>query len=280
MKSRILVPVDFTDVSLNAFRYANQLAYRMGHDLTLVHVFSGSISVDGPLIVKAGQSRIDVLRDRLKLYTKWYPNQSEKLKNVNTDFEVLQGDTVDQLLKYATTHDVKMIVAGTRDKHTKIDKWLGSVSFDLCRKAIVPVLFIPKNEVLGSIKNVVIASDYHCNDSSVLEQYMGFNKAFNAKTYFVHIQQPGDIKGENHQAQIREIFDIYAPSNQPFEMIELPGKKVVLELFNYGKQIKADLIVFVPERRPAIQALLHSSLTEKALMQNSIPIMIYHSIAN
>ena len=280
MKPKILVPVDFTDVSLNAYRYANQLAFRMGYDLILVHVFSGSLNLNEPLIVKAGQSRIDVLKDRLKLYTRWYPNQSEKLKNVKTEFEVLQGDTVDQLLKHAEEHGVKMIVAGTRDKHTKLDKWLGSVSFDLCRKASVPVIFIPKDQVLSNIQRVVIASDYHSNDSSVLEQYMAFNKAFHAMTHFVHIDKTEDVVEEDQQAQIAEILEAYAPPDQPYQMVNLVGENIISELFNYANKIEADLVVFVPERRPRIQALLHQSITEEALMDNRIPIMLFHSIGN
>ena len=276
-RSSILVPVDFTEVSLNAFRYATQLAYKMDLNLVLLHVFSGSINTNEPLVIRAGKSRVDVLTDRLKLYTRWYPNEGERLQEVNTQHQVLEGSPVKKILEYADEHHVEMIVAGTRDKHSQIDRWLGTVSLGICQKARCPVLVVPKNHVYRGINQVVIASDYHTNDPSLIEKYLRFNRVFAASTSFVHIETNVQDQYPYHESQIHEIVEAYGAPNQDYEMVSIKGTDVIAELVNYVKRAKADLLLLVSGERSGLEGLLHRSMTAKAVYENNIPTMVIHS---
>ncbi len=132
---RILVPVDFADYSEKALGVAKELV-SSGGKLVLQHVVSAPIH---PSFYAGGVTsmfEIDpALPDRIR----------EKLRALEggaSELVVTEGNPSNEILAAAASHDVQMIVMGTRGLSGLDHVLLGSVTERVIRKAAVPVFAV------------------------------------------------------------------------------------------------------------------------------------------
>jgi nucleotide-binding universal stress UspA family protein len=139
----ILVPVDFSPCSVNAFRVAIAMAAPDG-DLTLLHVIDQHFIDDA---ASAGLGTADEVRNRLR-------DQAEAkftamLEGVDTgtvDVErmIVVGAPFIEILKIARDLDLPMIVMGVKGRSTPPEEILfGSTAEKVLRGSRVPVLCVP-----------------------------------------------------------------------------------------------------------------------------------------
>ena len=139
---KILVPVDFTENSLNAYRYANNLANAINASITILHVYASDLILHQPLTLLPENQQV-VLTEKLKVYITSLPfSESKPLYPVNTDFVVISGSAVSGILQFINEIPHDLIVMGTRDKHGKVDSLLGTVSLGVSRAAFCPVMLV------------------------------------------------------------------------------------------------------------------------------------------
>jgi len=131
----IAVPVDFSDPSKAAVRYAADLADRLGATLTLVYVMEKEGENAGygfkPSVfgTAAGYKRA---RKDLRGLAEGLP--------VEAAVKVLDGKPADALLSYADAKDINLIVMSTRG-YSGVKRLLeGSVAEDIITRAACPVL--------------------------------------------------------------------------------------------------------------------------------------------
>ena len=131
----ILHPTDFSENSRYAFEMACSLANDNQARLIVLHVIFPVWTAATPASVKE--------------HLPW-PKPSES--KVNVDYQVVEGDTVDEILRSATTIGCDLIVMGTHGR-TGLERLLtGSVTEQVLRKAACPVLAVrtPLPETLSA----------------------------------------------------------------------------------------------------------------------------------
>lgn len=138
---RLLVPVDFSDSSLRALRYAIDLAADSGGSLTIVHVVAADY---GWLDIGREESR-DLDRslqqqaaDELRALAK-----ANVPSNMPADLEVRIGRPAEEIVAAARESEADIIVLSTRGL-TGLDRYLiGSVAERVARLAPCPVCLLP-----------------------------------------------------------------------------------------------------------------------------------------
>ena len=139
----ILVPVDFSQTSINAVRVALGIA-TPGGDLTLLHVIDKDFVEDA---VAAGMGATDDITARLRSQADAnFAASLEGLETGDVDIErmIVVGSPFVEILKIARDLDLPMIVMGTRGRSTGAEELLfGSTAEKVLRGARVPVLCVP-----------------------------------------------------------------------------------------------------------------------------------------
>jgi nucleotide-binding universal stress UspA family protein len=139
----ILVPVDFSACSANAFRAALGIAAPDG-DLTLLHVIDEHFVHDA---VAAGLGTAEEIQKRLREQAE--NNFEQMLEGVEAggvDVErmIVIGTPFVEILKIARDLDLPMIVMGVRGRSTPPEELLfGSTAEKVLRGTRIPVLCIP-----------------------------------------------------------------------------------------------------------------------------------------
>jgi nucleotide-binding universal stress UspA family protein len=139
----ILVPVDFSQTSMNAMRVAHGIA-APGGDLTLLHVIDRDFIEDA---VAAGMGSTDDITARMRQQAESnFTSTLEGLDTGDVDIErmIVVGTPFVEILKIARDLDLPMIVMGVRGRSTQPEELLfGSTAEKVLRGTRVPVLCVP-----------------------------------------------------------------------------------------------------------------------------------------
>ena len=120
--TRILVPIDFSEPSIEALRLAVSIGMKEGARLTLLHVDAG------PLPDEGATSTMHRLLSQ------------EVPASVHTDLTFDQGNPAERINHHATAGEHDLVVMGTHGKTGLERVILGSVAEVVVRTCPVPVL--------------------------------------------------------------------------------------------------------------------------------------------
>lgn len=139
----ILVPVDFSQTSVNAVRVAIGLAAPDG-DLTLLHVINHDF-INDAVAAALGSSEEITARMREQAEAS-FANMLEEIETggLNVEHMIVVGAPFVEILKIARDLDLPMIVMGVRGRSTPDEELLfGSTAEKVLRGTRVPVLCVP-----------------------------------------------------------------------------------------------------------------------------------------
>lgn len=179
---KILVLTDFSENSVNAYRYAVELACKFKAQILLVY------STNGESISLTSQTRYSqILYSFAKRYAcgsrlKASPEHTECLISAEPWFKAIP------LL--IESHRPDMVMAGS-DLLQKLEKGQTHNSlqiFDLC-----PVIWVPEKASFQEVKNLVFVTDFTDQDPGVLEQVKQLAEQFRAQVTLVHFYSRNDF---------------------------------------------------------------------------------------
>jgi nucleotide-binding universal stress UspA family protein len=142
--NRILVPTDFSETADAALDYAKQLATTMGASLHLLHVFTDpyAVAACAPEVYAAvpPEARARALEEaRQRLLERLDSTEEQRLRGTRG---IVRGLTAPQIVDYATSQDIDLIVMGTHGRRGMAHLLLGSVAEHVVRIATCPVLTV------------------------------------------------------------------------------------------------------------------------------------------
>lgn len=137
--TRILFPTDFSDTAGHALDYARDLAARYGASVHVLHVVRDPMSQ-----AWAGEAAGVVIPDLLK---SWRADAERRLRELSLDGirtrrAVRVGHAFVEIIQYAKSNEIDLIVMGTHGRGPVEHLLLGSVAEKVVRKAPCPVLTV------------------------------------------------------------------------------------------------------------------------------------------
>ncbi len=188
----ILSPVDFSEPSRQALRWARGLAERFHSRLTIV-------SVVDPLLAEAARMQLNqdlaqaqtapALREFVA--TTWADAPSAAL---HLEFRTPTGDAATEILHTAVAEGSDLIVVGTQGLGGWRKLLLGSTTARLLRRTQVPVLAVPRaNEArvapaeIAVLSQLLTATDFSESSEAAAQVAVDFAHEFSAKLTLLHV---------------------------------------------------------------------------------------------
>ncbi len=138
---KILVPTDFSEISAQAFPYAEDIALQFGAEIHLVHV----LEKDPPIpLIRTFDMTTETVVKKLEEDTSSLLNQfkSKFSKDVNVKEVLLRGNDFEEIVEYSNKNNIDLIVIATHGRTGLLHTLLGSVAEKVIRYAKIPVLVI------------------------------------------------------------------------------------------------------------------------------------------
>ena len=194
---KILVPVDFSDRSVAAVRYARNLTCHFHGELILMHVLPsipyemGGFEFGGVVMADGFQNRVQEARAELDQFL------ANELIGQKVCRMVLEGDPARQIVEYAHGSGVKLIVMPTRGYGPFRRFLLGSVTAKVLHDADCPVLTSVHMEEAGELEavrptKIVCAVDMGPQSAKALAWADQLAQEFHAELVLIHATPLGE----------------------------------------------------------------------------------------
>ncbi len=145
---KVLVPTDFSDSARQALRYGMSFAKEYGAELVLLHV------VENLTVGYASDLFPVPMAEVFQEISGYAKSELAKLgeeargRGLSVEEQVVQGKPSAEIIRYATEHEVDVIVLGTHGKGMLDQALFGSTTERVVRRAPCPVLTVrlPEHE--------------------------------------------------------------------------------------------------------------------------------------
>ena len=257
----VIVPVDFSETSLNAARYAcHFLKGHYGVTIILYHSYARESEKD--------QITRD-LEDLKKLLMDDSPVNIEVLAHHETDF-------VAGLEKAARHRNANLLIMGITGKSALAQVFFGSNTLKMAETKVCPVLIVPENASFVQMKNVMLASDFKDTlNTTPSEPIKDFLSIYRPQLHVVNVDKDHYVSlTTEYEAEKQDLRKLLAEYNPEFYFMRLFDVDEALDLFATDRNI--DLIITVQKNHSFMDKLFKTSRTKKLSYHSKMPILIMH----
>lgn len=275
----ILVPVDFSDASFEAVRYASFLAKRHGSKIFLLNIIPGmnyfftypDSGVISSQVMSAHKKMISEVKSMNieRLTSLEYTGILETLQVKST---VIAGTNIyGDIISYAENNSVDIIVMGTKGSTSLKKIFLGSKTERVIRLTQLPVLTISNKHKIKKLNKIVFASDFSRDSYSVYPALNNLVKIFNPSIHLLRI---------NTKSKFRPFDELKTDMNKfakRFSGNFIPHIRANFEIDEgiaiFAKLIKADLIAIGVHRKKGAKRILGNRTAEGLIRLTNIPVL-------
>ncbi len=270
---KILIPVDFSEVAINAIRYAFDL-YGDHAKFTIFHISNNSLSLYEPELVHMALNKTDLVHIEL---TNTVEDLIQK-NNLKVEFEVQVeiGAIVDSIIRKIDIGNYDGVVMGTKDKYSLFEKLFGTVSLGVVKRTEIPVYLIPFETRFSPFEEVVVAADFHLESDDLIWGISEWNQRFKAHIHFLHVSK----KHHFSDAFIRNIVEEYFDEKNvefPFTIVNEDDDDVAEEIIEYSDEENADLQIIVTDKTTWLDMLTSNSVSKEMILKATKPMLFLHS---
>ena len=267
----ILVPMDFTEVSLNGFSYAfNKFK---NANITVLHVISGVLNIKGPFIAQPNMTQDMIAESRLRESIIEQLNQKELPENVT--IRAHYGEPVNVITKYLSDHSFDAVVIGSRDKYDLFDKIFGTICLGVVKKAKEPIFVVPRYAQYRENQKVLMACDESISNPDMLNAINYWNHT-DAHIKFLHVTNDEDDNFEStKESLIKNLYEDFQPSFS-YEIEEVRSSRVSESILSSAYSFGADLLMVIARPSSFLKSLVFSSTSKDLILKSSIPILFLH----
>lgn len=257
----VIVPVDFSETSAHAAKYAAQLLRgHYGVTMILYHSYSKASEA-----AKATES-LEQLKEEL-------------MKDNIVKMEVAaheDDDFVDGLEKTARHLSADLIIMGITGKSAIAQVFFGSNTLKMSERKVCPVLIVPQDAPFKQVKNVMLTSDFvNTSDSTPSAPIKKFLDLVKGNLHIVNVNSELYISlSETHEKEKQDMKKLFAEYNPEFYFMRLYDVDEAINLFAESRNI--DLIIVVQKNRSFIDKLLKGSRTKTLSYHSKMPILVMH----
>jgi len=288
---KILVPVDYSECSKFACRYAIKLACKVGAEIKFFHTY---YSPAFDLIELAGavqtqtQLREEVttnLEESEKAIIEGFIQQMKDyiagcgMSATMFSYDISPGVPEDEILQFSQEYEPDLVVMGTHGKGTGVSSIIGSVTAAVINRISFPIIAVPEQYLFigeKNVKNVLYVTDFDESDFLSLKKLMNITEQLDLDIHCAHI-------GENPKAWDQVKMDglmayfskAYGKTQVTYSFIN--QKNLLEDLDNLVREKNINIISLTSHRRNIIDKLFKPNLAKKLFYHSGIPLLVFHS---
>lgn len=257
----VIVPVDFSDTSLHAARYATQLL--SGHnELTMIlhHVY------DKASHAAEATQKLEDLKTSLR----------EK-GNVKTEIVAEEGsDFIDELEKLVRHREADLVIMGITGRSAIGQTFIGSNTLKMVERKVCPILIVPPDSKFQEVKNVLLTSDFkNVMSSTPSVPIKKILKTFQPSFHIMNVDSEHYVAlTEAYQIEKAKLQEMFNEFNPEFYFLGLQNVDEAISQFAHDKEV--DLIIVVHKEQNIFSRLFVKSHTKQLAYHSSVPVLALH----
>ncbi len=286
----ILSPIDFSEFSIRAYRYALSLAEHYRAKLVAQHVVE--LSRHPSLGFVASGGLYDEFRKAL------HESAEQELRNfvkqhthgqIHPELVVQQGAAADDILSFAQVQKADVIVMGTHGRRGFDRLVLGSVTDRVMRRAPCPVLAIskPSHESLAvdkpgdhvhHLSRILFCTDFSENSKRALNYAISATAEYDAELTLLHVLEDIPTPGTTQEAMATadgQLDRLITPDKRKTMKIKTEVRigKAYEQIIQFAAEQQVDMVTMGVRGRGALDAAVFGSTTYRVIQLGPCPVL-------
>jgi nucleotide-binding universal stress UspA family protein len=279
----ILCAVDFSEISIDALRYAIALARRAGGSVHVLHawvpmvpVSAGAVDVDETLIDRIAADLERPLRELAAAHQD---------PRVVLTTEARIGDSASTIVSRAEARGADTIVVGTHGRSGLPRVILGSVAERVVRTATTPVVVVPPRRDGAAafadrpLRTILCPVDFSVASDLALRAAIELAEASGARVTALHCYDPAGLEGTERattekalQHDLDASIHRYAERGAPLAALVRAGVPYAA-IVDAVRELDADLVVMSTLGKSGLAHFLLGSVVERVIRSSPVPVM-------
>jgi hypothetical protein len=274
--NNILIPIDFSEQSLQAVRYGAAIKQSISFRLNFLYVIEGNELSHSPARTKQQKAAIDQINKKFEANI---INLFNNLSNVNHELFIEQGKVYDRILEKAASLNAKMIIMGCNSAGDFKNRFLGSNTLRIMRSSPVPVLAANQYSHLVKFKNIILPVDLSKEAKDKLSRAVAIAKldpeiiihvisvVFDSDEFLINRlgQQLVEVKSVIEKSKVRYTAEIIKSSLGYESLGEI--------ISDYSRKIEGDVIMLMTQQEITNTPYFVSSLAQEIINISELPVM-------
>lgn len=270
----IIVPTDYSSVSLNALNYAVNLAKDIKARIVLYHSYQVPVTFSEVPVVTAS---IDQLQS----------DSQEKLEHLKKDVEhvtsgevdiVIEnklGDVVEELADLCEEYNPFAVVMGTKGAGALERLIIGSSTLATIKRLSVPVIIVPPGATYKHIRKIGFACDFtKVRETTPVEEIGSLMKTFDARLYVLNVDYKEKHFTGNLTEESEHLHELLQHLQPSFHYINSVNVEEGINAFADANNI--DLLLTIPKKHGFIESIFRKSQSSELVLHSHLPIAAIH----
>lgn len=276
----LVVPTDFSSVSVNALNYAVDMAQAINAGLVLLHVYNVPVSfTEAPVapvttvsleeVKRSSVERLEELKKNLVILT---------AGKIQIYSESRLGEPIEELESICKSLDPMAVIMGSHGATGFERMIMGSTTLSAIKHIKCPVIVIPPGTTYNGIKRIGLACDFkNVVQSTPVEYIKTLVKEFGADLYVLNVQDKKEDEDDLEEPPTMDAvyLDSMLEEVRP-NYVQLTGKNVVDSINSFAENNNLDLVMVIPKKHRFIDSLFHKSQSKELITHAHIPIVSIH----
>lgn len=279
----ILFPTNFSDLSAETFGFALEIAKKLGHPITLVHVYPLPMTLPamdegrmGDLTEEMMQNAAIANEERLQAFknglVERYGHQHPEVAGM--DAVLRMGFVGEEVARCAQELQATYVVI-TAKRASGLKRFLGGSDVSsIIRRCECPVITVPEHYTYHAIDRIAYATDLTFADNEVISRLLLLGETMGAQVKCFHVH---DSNLDIENAIISEFIEQYREeANRRLITFDLVDNINIHDGIDYFvKTHDIDLLVVLKQKKYWLE-VFESSMTKQLVFQEKIPMLIFH----
>ena len=271
---KILVPCDFSDAAVQAFKFAVEIANQSEGEILLLNVIELPVMHDSVLMPTLSFEEAflkDMKANADKNFSKMIDRWAKDGPKVKSFIDY--GPTAHVICEFTNSKKVDLVIMGTKGATGLKEFLVGSNTEKVVRWSKVPVIAVKKSVKVSAIKNIVFPNTLE--DSKVQDEFTmkvkELQNFFKAKLHILFVNTPANFKrdADTHK-QLESFAKRFMLKNYTLNVFNATDQE--MGVTDFAHELNADMVAMATHGRRGLNHLLSGSVAEDTVNHIDCPI--------
>ncbi len=267
----VLVPVDFSEDSVNALEMAVEFANEMDHNVRLIHVIKDAVFYQRNFSLS---NLVDIKNEKvIQNLKKLIEQYGRKVKN-EIDFRIRSGKVYNEIANQAKYGEAELIVIGTHGTSGFEELWLGSNAYKVVNNSPCPVLSLRNSYKRHMFNRIVLPIDDTPETRQKIPYTARIAKQFGSE---IHLICVSETKKESVIDRIEEYAkqatSFFTNNNIKYVSETIVGSNLTDITIDYAMRCDADLISIMTEQSESTKNIWLGPYAQQMVNHSPVPVL-------
>ena len=273
---KILVPTDFSEISLNALDYAGYIAKVVNAEVVLLHVYE---SYEQNTKLKLAFDFSEIIEKGINDKMEEIKRDNKNISGVKITTHVKTGKIHQVIEEVSKKEKVDLIVMGTHGASGLSDLskfFLGSNAYRTINNVHTPVITIRKSKKNIRFKDIILPIDTSKETMQKVETAIEWAKVFEGTIHLLGLTAFFDelvVQVKDLKKTMEEVQEKLEAAGVPYVSKMIRHQALSESVLSHAKKVNADLIFMMADQGNAFSEMILRSSSQNIVNDSPIPVL-------